>query len=291
MCGSSASRRRSRARVVEGLLHALDRAAQHVVRPDHHLDPGLLELLEGDRRVEGRHHHHRGRPVPEAHELEDLGRGLGLGVHQHHVRARVGVGVGAAERLLHAPARDEGLDARDHHEVGVLAGVDRGAHLARELLHREQLPLHARVEAALLGEDVVLHADARDAGPLVLPHGADDVDHVAVAVVDVRDDRDRHRLVDEEGGLQVLGHGQEVHVRHRPLRGGDREAGGPHQREAGRLDELGGERVVGAHHGHETRPAQDRAEEAALGHSFFFAPLSSARSSSCLFFSFETSSL
>ncbi len=277
---------------LQGLLHALDRAAQHLVGPDHHLDPGALQLREGDRGVEGGHHHHRRRAVPETHELQDLGRGLGLGVHEHHVRPRVGVGVGPAQRLLHAPARDEGLDPRDQHEVGVLAGVDRGADLARELLHRQELALHARVEAALLGEDVVLHADARDARPLVLLHGAHDVDHVAVAVVDVRDDRRRHRLVDEQGGLEVLGHGEQVHVRHRPLGGGDREAGGPHHREARRLDELGGERVVGAHHRDQARPAKERAQESALGHHFpFFWPLSSASSSSCLVRSLETSSL
>ena len=164
---------------------------------------------------------------------------------QHHVGAGVRVRTPALEGLVHAPSGDEGFRARDDEEVVALARVEHGLDLARVLLDWGQLALDARVERAALGEDVVLDADGGDALGLVGPHHVDDVDGVAVAVVAVGDDRDVDRLDHPRGRAQLVGHREDVGVRH-AVRGGDLEAGRPDGVEPGRLDQLRREAVVRA---------------------------------------------
>ena len=83
------------------------------------------------------------------------------------------------------PAR---VGACDEHEVRIEIAADLVGRtvLAHRLLQGDHLP--ARHVAAALGNDLVLDVDAGHAGLDVLPHGADDVDRVAVPVVRVGDD-------------------------------------------------------------------------------------------------------
>ena len=82
--------------------------------------------------------HQRHRPVPPADHVEQLVGLLLAAVDQHRVRPRVGVGPGPVQGLVRAPARDQGLDPRDDHELGAGLGRLRPAHLVLELGHRDQ---------------------------------------------------------------------------------------------------------------------------------------------------------
>ena len=135
-----------------------------------------------------------------------------------------------------------------------------GLDLARMLLGRHEVAAHAGVEAAPLGELVVLDADASRAGALELARRAHHVDGVAVAVVAVGDDRDRHRVADAPDRIERLGEGQDVGVGD-GLDGRDAEPARPDGVEAGFLGELGRQRVVGSRRQHHLRPPEQTAAD------------------------------
>jgi hypothetical protein len=242
---------------LERLARGLDGGAQAVVGVDDDLVAALVELGGGRGLVDRRDAHERRGPVPLAGELEHLLGRVRLAVDEHHVGAGVRVRAAALHGLFHAPAGDQRLGAGDDVEVLVLARVEAGLDLAGVLLDRGQLALDAGVEGAALGEDVVLDADRGDALALVAAHHVDDVDRVAVPVVAVGDDRDLDGVDHPGGGPQLVGHREDVRVGHAVGRG-DLEAAGPDGVEAGLLDQLGREAVVGA--AHQDRPGP--------GHSF-----------------------
>src|SRR5947208_1114281 len=132
----------------------------------------------------------------------------------------------------------------------------RSAWLAQMAL-RQPAAAHPRVEAAPLGELVVLDADAGRAGALELGSGAHHVDRVAVAVVAVSDDRDDDRVDDAAHGLEGLRQRQDVRIGD-GLDGGDAEAACPDGVEAGLLGELRGERVVRARRADDTRLPEEQ---------------------------------
>ena len=251
----------------ERLAHRLHGRAQQVVGDDHELDAGRLEILDAHGGVERGHHDDRRREVPAAHEVEDLVGRRPLVVEEDHVGARLRVRAGPGERLGHAVAGDERLGAGDDHEVGVALGSLGRTDLARVLLGGREFAPDVRVETRPLREDVVLDRDAGDARPLVLLDGADDVEGIAVAVVAVGDDRHVHGVVHVPRRLEVLGHREEVHVRHRPLRGGHGEARCPHDREAGLLGEPCAQRVVRADRDGRAGPREECPKRGGLGRS------------------------
>ena len=233
-----------------------------MVGEDDQLESGRVELIHGRALVDRRHaDERRVGAIPLLRERDDLVRILALRVDEHHVGAGVGVGAAAHQRLFHAPAGDERLGARDHHEIRVLLrGLGR-ADLAGVLFHRRELALHACVEAAALGEDVVLHADRGDAGALVLLDAADHVDRVAVPIVAVGDHGDLRRVVHHLRGVEVLRHREDVRVGDGVARG-DLEARGPEAFKSSLLADLPGEPVVGA----------DDHDRAGAGHEFAELP-------------------
>mmetsp|Transcript_13780 Transcript_13780/g.42898 ORF Transcript_13780/g.42898 Transcript_13780/m.42898 type:complete len:311 (-) Transcript_13780:14-946(-) len=245
------------ARLDEGLLlvdllrrrlHRGDARADVVVRPDDGRDADLLEAGDGRGRVVGRDDDDGALGlVPCGHEGLDVARVRLLAVHQQRVGARGRVGVGALERLLQRPPGDEALDAR--HDAEVLVGL--------RVLHRRDLvgELHdvgERLRAALveqrvrLGEQLVLNARAGDADLLELADEHARVVEVAVAGVGVDEHRDGRGVRHELPHLGALRPARLVVVADAEL-GGEGEAGAPDGLEAGLLDDLGGDAVVGLH--------------------------------------------
>ena len=196
--------------------------------------------------VLGRHDHERRLAAPFAGELQDLVRARQLAVDQDRVGAGFRVRVRAAQRLVHAPARDQRFDARDDREVGIGLRILAGLDLAAELVDfRERLALAAD-EAVGLRELLVLDTDARDAALLELLHEAAHVVEVAVAGVAVEQDRQVARVRHEFEHVDDLGPARLVVVTHAELRG-DREARCPDALEAGFADDPRGQAVVRFH--------------------------------------------
>ena len=54
---------------------------------------------------------------------------------QDRVRPGPAIGLGPAQRLRHAPARDQGLDPGHDAEIGVALAVLAGLDLAAEFIH------------------------------------------------------------------------------------------------------------------------------------------------------------
>ena len=189
-----------------------------------------------------RHQRHRQRPSLRrtARARRSRAPSSGPGPRRRRPRRRRA----PADRLVQPQPGDQRLGARDHDEIARAARRARRLHLAGVLLGRHELAPHAGVEAAALGELVVLDADARGAGALELARRAHHVDGVAVAVVAVGDDGDRHRVADPPHGVERLGEREDVGVRHR-LHGRDAEPARPDRVEPGLFGELRGERVVG----------------------------------------------
>src|SRR5712692_4384732 len=179
----------------------------------------------------------------------------GVGRSQRRMNSRISAAVLDLEcmRIMSAPASAEARPRRSAsfmpqpamsastRAMSRKSGSCRVATAARILPANSSSDSSSRfipgVETALLREDIVLHADAGDSGALVFFHGAHHVDHIAVAVVDVGDHGAGHGVVDVLGGLEILGHGQEIHVRDAALSRGDGEARRPDHGKAGGLDE------------------------------------------------------
>ena len=127
------------------------------------------------------------------------------------------------------------------------------------LVRRDQIALHARVEAAAFREVIVLDTHAGRARALELADGPHDVDRVPVAVVAVGHHGDADGVDDTADGLERLGEGQDVRVRH-GLHGRDAEAARPDGVEAGPLGELGRQRVVRPR-GEDDGPSREQRQE------------------------------
>ena len=126
-----------------------------------------------------------------------------------------------------------------------LPGIDRRLDLADHLGARDDLlPL---VMAAFLRRDLVLDMKPGDPGFLVLAHGADDIDRVAVAGIGVGDDRDRYRLDRQPDKADIFDHRQQPEI---GVAAGARvaAAGQVNRGEPGLLDKPRRQRVVGARH-------------------------------------------
>ena len=79
--------------------------------------------------------------------------------------------------------------------------------------------------AAALGKLLVLELDRAGAGALEQPHGALDVERVAVAGVGVDDQMGVDAVADQRDGVDDLAHGDEADVGAAEPRVGDRRAG------------------------------------------------------------------
>ena len=188
------------------LAHRGHRSPHVVVRPDHHGNPGVPERLCRRAVIHGRHDYHRRPATPGLAEAGDLVGGLLLGVDQHRVGAGPVIGLGPAQRLIHAPAGDQRLDARHDLEVVVALAVLARLDAAAELVHVRQRLVLAD-EGVGLGEELVLDADPPNATLAQLPHQAPHVVEVAVAGVAVHEDRDRGGVGHELQHFEDLGPG------------------------------------------------------------------------------------
>ena len=167
-------------------------------------------------------------------------------MHEDRVGPGEAVGLGAAHGLLEAPARDEGLDAGDDHEIVVALGVFARLDLARELVDGREGLARTTDERVGLGEDLVLDADpGHPAGLQLADHPLHGVE-VAVARVAVEQDRDLRGVGHELHDLEHLGPARLVVVAHAEGRG-DGETAAPDSLEACLLGHLGAEAVVGLH--------------------------------------------
>ena len=151
-----------------------------------------------------------------------------------------------------------------HHQVGIGPVLHGGADLVRELLGVDDLL--ARDVPALLRRHLVLEVEPRDAGLLVLPHRAHDVERVAVARVGVGDERDADGGREVSRVIRHLGQPGETQIGESEPRGGRPVARHVDGGESRALDESGRDAVVGARHHESTACLDERAELAAAGH-------------------------
>jgi hypothetical protein len=130
---------------------------------------------------------------------------------EEHVGARLPVLRGALERGVEALDRDR-VGAGDDDEVRIDARVGGGADLGDRLFHRHHLL--AGKMAAALGDHLVLEMHAGHARALIALDRAPDIQHPAVAVVGIGDERQPARLGDAARVVDHLGHGQQADVGH-----------------------------------------------------------------------------
>src|SRR5690606_8851994 len=113
--------------------------------------------------------------------LREVGKGLG---HRHdYLGARLHVRLGPAHGVV-----AHGVGAGDHHDLAVYR-VDDRADLAYRLVYWKDLHRITHADGATLGGDLVLHEHRGDTCPVERCCRPAGVDRVAVAGIDVRDDR------------------------------------------------------------------------------------------------------
>jgi hypothetical protein len=188
-----------------------------------------------------------------------------LAVNQDRVRTGLPVGFRAAQRLVHAPARDQRFDARDDREIFVGLRVLAGFDLAAELVHIGERLRFAVDEAVGLRELLVFDTDACNAALFELAHEAAHVVEVAVAGVAVEQDRQIARVGHEFERVDNLGPACFVVVAHAVLRG-DRKPRTPDRLEAGFTDDSRGQAVMGLHHEFEFVAKEHLAQTCAAGY-------------------------
>ena len=115
------------------------------------------------------------------------------------------------------------------------------------------LPFHV---TALLGCHLILDVDAGDPRPLVLLHGADDVERVAVAGVGVGDDRQFAGGDDPGGVVDHLAHREQADVGPPEQRRRRPEPGHVHRREPRLFHQAGAETVEDAGSQYRVRACQ-----------------------------------
>src|SRR6266436_239070 len=227
------------------VVDGLNGGAQGRAGENGHRDSQLVHLLEGEARGDA-------RLVVEDGAVDFLADAPNL-VHargpfdEGEIGPRFQIGIGPADGLLEAtPVRAPRVGAGDEHEVRVeiaTDGVGR-ATLAHRLLDGDHAtPRHV---TASLGNSLVLEVDARHPRLDVLPHGADDPDGVAVAVVGVGNDGHGHRIGDVARVQVHLRHGGEPGVGQ--AEEGQRRAVSRHVHggKTHGLEDLGAQRVVAA---------------------------------------------
>lgn len=226
-----------------------------MVRPDHGADARLAEHVGRRAVVLGRHDHERRAAAPFARELQDLVRARQLAVDQDRIGAGLRIRVRAAQRLVHAPAGDQRLDARDDREIRIALRILAGLDLAAELVDLGERLALAVDEAVGFRKLLVLDAHAGDAALLELSHEPAHVVEVAVAGVAVEQDRQVARVGHEFEHVDHLCPARLVVVAHAELRG-DREPRRPDALEARLADDARGQAVVRLHQEFERRARQ-----------------------------------
>ncbi len=121
--------------------------------------------------------------------------------------------------------------------------------------------------AALLGNDLILDLHGGDAGADELLHGSVQVDGVAVAGVDVADNRRFHHGGHLPHLLEHLRHRHQPDVGQRELAVRNAGAGRVDDREAGEFDEPCGQPVVGAGRDDQRVACEQLSENSGLRHS------------------------
>jgi hypothetical protein len=163
--------------------------------------------------------------------------------HKEYVRPRFAVGARAAERGVHS-LDGAGIGACDDQKFGRAAGLGRGADFFDHL--RSGHYAFAFHVAAALRRHLVFNVDCGDARALVIGHGADHVQGIAVAGIRVGNHGQFHSLHDARGIVHHFGLGQQARVRPPQKRRRRAEAGHIHGGESGFFYEARGERVVSA---------------------------------------------
>ena len=113
------------------------------------------------------------------------------------------IGVDPVDRGLQ-PLDSARVRTGNDDQVGIAPGIDRSLDLADHF--RSGNDFFPFVMAALLRRDLILDMEPGDPGFLVLAHGADHIDRVAVAGIGVGDDRDRDGLDRQPDKADILDH-------------------------------------------------------------------------------------
>ena len=135
---------------------------------------------------------------------DDLVRGFPLRMDQQEIGAGLGIGGAAPQRLVEPEIGDQRLGAGDHEQVVARSGGARRFDLALELLRRAPAPAGRRQAGGVLREGLVLDHDSRRPGARIGADDMEDIDRVAVAGIEIGDERDLDLLDDGAGHVEML---------------------------------------------------------------------------------------
>src|SRR5215831_13394982 len=155
------------------------------------------------------HHVEKTRPLDETRHCGDLLDGLRR-LHKRHVGAGRQRRVGTADRLLESE-HCAAVGARNDEKVRVAFSCDRRPDF-RQVLVKGNNCLVVEVPA-LFWEALVFDMQAGDATPLIFPHRASRIEHVAVTRIRVGNDRHIDSGGNATGIVGHLGHSQEPVIR------------------------------------------------------------------------------
>src|SRR5258706_11067050 len=230
------------AEVLEARLNGFDARAQDEIGIDGDLETHLRQSSRGHYRSAAALDH-----VGDLHagQAADLGqratRPWRLG--EQGVRAGVVVSPRASEGLVQA-LNGDGVRSRDDYQFVLPAGLDRRPDLLHGLA--EGYELLAFEVPALLGDHLILNLNRRRTGAYEFLHRAVQVHGVAVAGVNVANDRNLHCAGHFPDLIQHLAHRDQAHVGQRELTVRDAGAGRVDDRKSRELDEAGCQAVIGA---------------------------------------------
>ena len=114
---------------------------------------------------------------------------------EQHVGAGLAIEFGARSMARSKPSTRDRVGACDDERLARMAGIERGLDLADHFARRDQ-PLVVEMAAAL-GEVLIFDLDRVGAGALEHPHGALDVERIAVAGVGIDDQRHPNPVADQ----------------------------------------------------------------------------------------------
>ena len=151
----------------------------------------------------------------------------------------------------------------DDHRL-VLAGIEGRLQLGDHLGCGDHLlALHM---AAALGRDLILDEQGGDAGALIGAHGAGDIGRPAIAGIGIGQQRQLGRIAEPGIELRHLAHAELGHIGLADQARGGAIAAAGRGLEAGPLDQLQGERVMGARQDQNLRRFNQLAEEGRAAH-------------------------
>ena len=240
-------------------LHRRSGRAHQVIRPNDGADAGLAKNLGRRAVVAGRHNDQWRAARPLFGKSDNLVRLRQFAVDENGIRTGQTVGLGPAQRLIHAPTRDQRLDARDNREIAIPLGILAGGYLAHKFLDIGERLALAVQETVGLWKLLVLDANARNAALLELTYQTAHIVEIAIPRI----------AVEQYGQIAGIGHELEhVHdlrpagfivVAHAKLCG-YRQTGSPNALEARLAHDARGQAVMRFHEKFQFRALQHLAQ-------------------------------